>query len=131
MAGVKLCENRSWPIHFRGRIGIHAAASPVGRGWHDIFECPRTVAPNESVDLDPAVYGVSVELPAWDRLPLGAILGTVEVFDCVRLEDLTKDNLWASGPWCWLLRAPRLLRTPVPCKGKLSLWEAPKGLRLR
>jgi hypothetical protein len=25
-------------------------------------------------------------------------------------------------PWCWILRDPRALPAPIPCKGKLGLW---------
>jgi hypothetical protein len=138
LLGIKQVENRTWPIRQLGRIGIHAAASPVGRGWHDIFECPRPVAPDEVIGLGPDVYGLAcagVDLPAWNDLKLGCVLGSVEVYDCLSLEQYQartrEPSPFASGPFCWLLRAPRLLRTPVPAKGKLSLWEAPKGLRLR
>jgi hypothetical protein len=45
--------------------------------------------------------------------PGGALLGTVEVTDCVG----------SPGDWEWNLRNPRPFAVPVPCKGRLMLWN--------
>jgi hypothetical protein len=52
--------------------------------------------------------------------PVGAIVGTVEVTDCV----------WDEGAGCyaWLLRDPRLLAAPLPCRGRLMIWDVPAEL---
>jgi hypothetical protein len=54
-------------------------------------------------------------------LPVGGIVGTVEVVDCVWDE--------AAGCYAWLLRDPRPLAKPLPIKGKLRLWELPAELK--
>jgi hypothetical protein len=28
-----------------------------------------------------------------------------------------------SGPFCWLVENPRLLKNPLTCPGKLNLWK--------
>jgi hypothetical protein len=38
MAGVKVVENRSWALRQLGRLGIHAATRPEGKGWEPILE---------------------------------------------------------------------------------------------
>jgi hypothetical protein len=52
-----------------------------------------------------------------DELPTGAIIGSVEIVDCVR----NAKSKWATrGQWHWLLKAPRVLAKPIPFKGKLG-----------
>jgi hypothetical protein len=132
MMGLKAIENRSWPIRFRGRIGIHAtAARPDGRCWTEFLDDFGLTIKH---DLVLTVCGRKAVVPAWKDLPLGAVLGSVEVYDC--LEDVDLPDEYIHDPfvgldcWCWLLRDPRPLAVPFACKGALSLWPSPKGLRL-
>lgn len=86
--GVKDVENRSWRTNYRGRLIIHAAATPV-RGMQS-------------------------------EGPTSAILGSVDVIDCVR----DSDSDWASeGAWHWVLVNPVRFRRPISCKGTLGLWD--------
>jgi hypothetical protein len=115
VAGVKRVENRSWPTRYRGRLWVHAAQSrPEGWSWEDVL----------------ADFGLAVPqgLPAWDDLPSGAVVGSVEVYDCLDVDAV--EDAFAGGPWCWMLRDPRPLAVPFTCKGSLGLWTPPKGLRL-
>jgi hypothetical protein len=130
LAGIKRVENRTWRTPVRGRIAVHATRLAV-RSWSDIFDHdgPR-VAVGEEFSLEDG----GTVLPVLSALPVGAIVGTVEVYDCLEEMDLPDDLLlhdpFVSGPYVWLLRDPRPLAVPYPCKGRLRLWEAPKGLRL-
>jgi ASCH domain len=57
--------------------------------------------------------GLATPLP-----PLGVILGSVRLTDCV-----------PDAPgWCWLMTDPVPLAEPVPVKGRSGLWPAPAGL---
>lgn len=107
VAGAKRVENRSWPTSFRGRVLIHAGqkCDPAG---------------------GPALAAAGVDLP--DVLPAGAILGSVEIVDCVRLGDRGlfddgSDDPLATGPWLWMLRDPIAFDVPVACPGQLGLWR--------
>jgi hypothetical protein len=45
--------------------------------------------------------------------PGGALLGTVEVTDCVG----------SPGEWEWNLKNPCPFASPIPAKGRLMLWD--------
>lgn len=59
-----------------------------------------------------------------DGLRFGAIIGTVELYDCVR----DSDSPWAlPGRWHWLLRDPRALKRPIPVRGRQGWWSYERG----
>ena len=94
MAGIKDVENRTWRTNYRGRLVIHAGSGIDREGM------------NEHGQLL-ADY------------PHGAILGTVELVDCVE----HSTSPWAIAEnWHWLLAEPRPFDAPIPAKGKLGLW---------
>src|SRR6478752_931390 len=88
----KNVENRSWRTNHRGPLLIHAAKSS------------RSYVDQRRVDW-PGRYGV--ELPKWEDLVTGALLGLVDVLYCVRPEWVLPETMevpglgpcvWASGP---------------------------------
>lgn len=92
----KNIENRSWPTSLRGTIAIHA--SKGFSRWE--YEA--------GVDFLPARYRKIV--PAYEDIPRGAIIGLVDLVDCV--ED--SRSRWFGGPCGFLLiaksrRRPRRL----------------------
>jgi len=107
--GHKAIENRNWPTALRERIAIHASARLGLRDWSEIVGGPP-VPIGEGITLDDGTV-----LPALSALPLGVILGTVEVVDCQRFDAMPKRlqrDPFAEGPLCWLLANPRLLAAP-------------------
>lgn len=97
--GEKPIENRTWPTHHRGPLAIHAGKS---RSWLD--------------DGDEARY---------PGMAFGAVVAIATLDDCVRIEDLReplRHHEHANGPWCWVLRDVRPLRTPVVARGAQGLW---------
>src|SRR5687768_10782671 len=68
-----------------------------------------------------ALRGVLTEIGFADALEppeefdFGALLGTVELYDCLPLADV--DDPFASGPECFMLRKPKSLKSPVAYKG--------------
>lgn len=97
VAGFKDVENRTWPTNYRGRLGIHAGSR----------------VEEEALDE----YGHLLE----DELPLGALVGSVDLIDCVR----GSSSQWATrGQWHWILEAPRKLARPRYMPGRLGLWSA-------
>lgn len=108
--GLKDIENRSWKTNYRGRVLIHAAASPVKE---------RLAALNNKQLFD------LMQRENWEtefeNLPNGAIVGSVEIVDCVQ----NHSSKWAQeGFWHWVLANPVLFPEPITgVKGKLSFWE--------
>lgn len=108
--GLKDIENRSWKTNYRGRVLIHAAASPVKE---------RLAALNNKQLFD------LMQRENWEtefeNLPNGAIVGSVEIVDCVQ----NHPSKWAQeGFWHWVLANPVLFPEPITgVKGKLSFWE--------
>ncbi len=95
-----------------GRLAIHA-----GRG---------NPAEGEWAWAELARLGVKVP----DDVPRSAIVGTVELVDCVRKGS---GELWpderlahplASGPVCWLLEDAQALDELVSMPGRQGIWEA-------
>jgi hypothetical protein len=78
LAGIKRVENRTWPTPVRGRIAVHGTRLAV-RSWSDIFHDGPRVAFGEEFAWE---AGGTV-LPALSALPVGVIVGTVEVYDCL------------------------------------------------
>lgn len=111
---VKRVENRTWPIgNYRGPLLIHAGAS---KKWLDTWDGPMP-----------------------DELPMGVILGSVDVVGCQSIEDIRripdskpmgglKYHEHAIGPYCWILRHPRGLIEPIPYRGQQGLFEVPDAV---
>jgi hypothetical protein len=131
--GVKDIENRTWkcPEKYIGqRVLIHASAEK---------QSVVKVLSNEQKEVVKAS-----ELWAQCVFPdLGAIIGSVEIVDCVvnhssiwaektyqfELEDeLSGEFVKGKTIYNWVLAHPRLFPEPIPAKGKLGFWEYPNIL---
>jgi len=101
--GFKDVENRTWSTRIRGRVLIHAAASP-----------------EPDMDEIRDIWNAEIpECPIPDNLPLGGIGGSVEIVGCVR--DSQSD--WAvPGQYHWLLQDAEPLAFKA-ARGKLGFWE--------
>ena len=113
--GVKRIETRPWRTSFRGRLAVHASS----RLPHDFDDLCRR-EPFRSVLLR----------APWTRPPRGVLLGTVEVRDCVHVEDLDTISAeerslgdYAPGRWAWLLADPQPLPWLIPFRGRLGVFE--------
>jgi hypothetical protein len=62
-----------------------------------------------------------VNRPGDNDLVRGAIIGVVDIVGVVEAHP----SKWFSGPLGWMLRNPRPLPRPIPCPGRLGLWELP------
>jgi len=102
-------ENRSWGTAYRGLLVIHASAKSEGLARNLFAEIlPKAVCANLSDD----------------DFTLGAILGVVDLVDCTD----ESDSDWADweSAWYWIVKNPRKLERPIPCKGRLGLWAPPE-----
>ena len=104
----KSIENRSWATNFRGTLAVHAA-----RALDDIafFTFVKSRGLERQVKLAPELVR---------QLPRGAVIGLVDVVDCVG--DSTSP--WFEGPFGFVLSNPRPLR-PIPCMGALQIFDLP------
>lgn len=106
--GHKDIENRSWPTHFRGRVYIHAGQSKA----HLAERC---------VYLEKE-FGLEIDT---DALVFGAIIGSVEIVDCVT----ESDSPWFDGEgYGFVLRKPRMLKTPVLFSANVGIRPLPANI---
>lgn len=99
--GYKDVENRARRTNHRGQVLIHAAKQMDPAGFQVLWE-----------------LGVYRHLP--DKLPLGGLVGLVEIVDCVT----NAESPWAqSRAWHWMLRRPKEFKTPLPCNGSLGFFD--------
>lgn len=94
-------ENRTWQTHYRGSLLIHAGSALDRTGSERLAE-------------------MAIEVPSARDLLRGAVIGCVEIMDCV----LSAPSPWAiDGMWHWVLANPRPVDPPVTCPGRLGLWQ--------
>src|SRR5437660_260684 len=111
--GVKRLETRPWRTEYRGPLLIHAArAFPAAA---------RTLCRGDPFRSLLAAAGLDAA-----GLPLGAVVGGVELLDCVRVEDLPEPDAgeaalgdFGPGRWVWRLAEPRCRLQPFPARGRL------------
>lgn len=132
MLNLKGCETRSWYTSYRGPLAIHSAKRfpPVAQRL-----CLR---PPFYQALTGAGYhvGLSVVNDKFRHdLPLGAVLATTHLLDCVPVEDFARryprrDTArerafgdFSEGRYIWILDTATRLAVPVPARGALGLWE--------
>ena len=84
VAGIRTVETRSRPMSYRGRVAIHAAQRPAR--FAEAYEawCAVGTLVGESGDVVyNATRGRAGALEVVDALPLGAVVGSAVVIDCV------------------------------------------------
>lgn len=101
-------ENRYWPARLRGLIAIHASSK---LDYMEYVVCKAFLAER----------GLKVELPPHRELVTGAILGTVEIVDCVQYSK----SPWFVGKFGFVMKDAKPLPVPIACKGRLGFWDAP------
>lgn len=121
--GFKRLETRTWQTRHRGALAIHAArrrmTEPLPLGWR-----PKMIAAQHRLGLE-----------GWpDLFPRGAILGVVDLLDCLRVEELPPGEPdaiermlgdFAPGHWVWRIGAARPLTLPVLVRGQQGVFYAP------
>lgn len=116
--GHKKIETRGWHTNHRGPIAIHAATRPLG--------------PEERAYLDHLREHVGLALPDASDLPLGAVVATANLYDCLQMSDEYVSRLnrlerilgdHRPGRYAWRLTDTQLLHPPVLARGAQRLWE--------
>lgn len=107
-AGYKDIENRSWTTDFRGRIYIHASKFFDRAGLIWITSSHMNICQD-----------IRDALSRKTQWALGAIIGEVDIVDCVA----QSPSPWFNGSYGFVLENPVLYERPIPCRGKLGLFE--------
>lgn len=124
VTGRKGYETRPRKTNIRGRVAVHAGAKN-----------PEEVA--NTVDLISEMEGmrfaeVRKRMAHWDY-PCGAVVGTVEIVDCVHVEEIV-DKLtplekalgdYSPGRFAWVLQNPIMFDKPIPARGQQGWWNWP------
>ena len=108
--GTKPIENRTRMLRHRGELAIHAAQKRTD--IERAYNLPRPQSRMFPRDRSTLVFG--------------AVIGIVDMVDCVRRKDLPPhliNHPAASGPWCWIFENPRPLDKPLFVRGRPSLFE--------
>ncbi len=138
--GEKQIETRSWPVPktltMPFTLGVHAA-----KAWDKILAEAANKEPIKT-SLSKCGWashpGTFYKPPrvCFDRPePFGALLGTVEIYDCVPTNTLAigYGNLthkefdfgdYSQGRFGWLARNFNPFKEPIPMRGFQGIWEA-------
>lgn len=131
MIGAKKIETRSWRTSYRGLLGIHASKGYPKSAEHFCWDDPfRSALRRGGYDWTHGALFNAFELP------LGCLLGTVQLVDCVPVEyvrpTISSDEYafgdYSDGRFAWKLEDPRPFKVPVVMRGALQLWNADMSL---
>src|SRR5262245_329138 len=128
--GAKKFETRSWKTEYRGPLLIHAS-----KGLERTLQALCLQEPFKSA----LELGYNIEADhnggLISDMPLGCVLGVVELVECLRVEDVPLQRMaggneeafgdYSTGRYAWELRNPHRFDQPIPFPGHLGLWEFP------
>lgn len=113
-------ENRTWRTPVRGRILVHAAKSMTAAEWGSALGFMHDISIAKP-------FPAGLALPTMSGLARGALVGTVEIADCV--DDMREARSpWFTGDYGFVLRNPVAFDAPIPCRGALGFFDVPDHL---
>lgn len=120
VVGAKRFETRSWCTSHRGLLAIHAARKFPEPAHELCLEEPfRSI-----------LAGMNVK--SWFDLPVGAVIGTVRVVDCVRTSAESRFSErdralgdFRGGRWAWELADAVAWPKPIRMAGRRGVYELP------
>ena len=117
----KNIENRSWPTKFRGRVLVHASKGMTRDEHEDAIHFAVAAIKAHQRNAGATQTRTLRELGfAFEDLPRGGIIGSVEIVDCVT----DSASPWFMGEFGFVLRNPIALPF-VPFKGQLGFFDVP------
>lgn len=113
-AGIKDIENRTWKTNFRGRVYIHASAKVLKNSDLNLLVLNLVIT-------EAQYKSVPFNLFFKYNYPYSAIIGEVDIIDCVR----NHPSIWAEKDcYNWVLANATIYDQPIlNIKGALSFWE--------
>jgi hypothetical protein len=103
-------ENRTWHTKYRGRFLVHASKRMTRQDYNDVLEFLATGE----------LGAKCIQLPAYEDLQRGGIIGSVELVDSIDYSD----SPWYMGATAFVLRDPVPLPF-YPLKGRLQFFDGP------
>jgi hypothetical protein len=110
--GEKTVDIRTWHVHYRGPLAVHASAK-------------RRDGRCRALGFDPRA------------LDYGALIGMVELVDIIPLDETTYESLreahlldapFPGSPcYAWRLADPQRFETPIPYRGRMGLFDVDVG----
>ncbi len=151
--GFKSLENRDWETSYRGPLAIHASSNDATSAYREfIFDekaYPNAIPVGPCL-VTPRQLAKARELLSGPKSPTReqtgvrrAIIGVVELVDVIPICGGRSDRkiprsspgfnsnlsprLWyhPHAWFAWILANPVALAKPIPCDGKLNLWNLP------
>lgn len=125
VAGLKGYETRPRRTNIRGRVAVHAAKLDAWKSGiletGKMPEIERILSEHQGTGNRAA------------RLEYGAVVGTVEIVDCVHVEEIMhtlteRERLlgdFSPGRFAWVLRNPVMFEKPIPARGHQGWWNWP------
>jgi len=112
-------ENRCWSTKVRGRILVHAAKVMTRDEHSDAIDFAINAIRNDKKNANvPGLISLRELGFAFEDLPRGGVIGSVEIADCVR----DSASPWFMGECGFVLRDPKPLPF-MPWKGKLGFFD--------
>jgi len=125
VAGLKHNETRPRRTSIRGRVAVHA-------GKKD----PRSVMESLKAEVQQEIFNAAylrfeIQGGALEKMYAGAVVGTVEIVDCVPVEEIVntlteRERLlgdYSPGRFAWVLQNPVMFETPIPARGQQGWWN--------
>lgn len=152
--GFKALENRDWETSYRGPLAIHASSNDATSAYRE-FIYDEKPYPNAIITVGPSLvtprqlakareFLSGPEGPTREQTGVrGAIIGVVELVDIINVCSVKAErSIPRSSPgfnsnlsprlwyhpyswFAWILANPVALAKPIPCHGKLNLWNLP------
>ena len=140
IAGLKGYETRPRRTHIRGRVAVHAGkGNPQFVTMAAAMALPDRDSVSETLKREIA-YGKILEkeyergienLKRATELVYGAVLGTVEIVDCIPVEALIgklseRERVlgdYTPGRFAWVLKNPVMFDRPIPARGFQGWWN--------
>lgn len=110
-------ENRDWRCRLRGRVLVHASQGMTFNEYDGALNFMHGVS-----ETHPFPRGLT--LPRAAALTRGALVGSVEIVDCVS----QSASPWFMGTIGFVLRNPVAFKQPVPFKGSLGFFDVPDSV---
>lgn len=132
VAGIKHYETRPQRTNIRGRVAVHAGKKRfTADGLFELLN--REIAYGKIIETE---YERGIEnLKRATELVYGAVIGTVEIVDCVPVEEIA-DKMstleralgdFSPGRFAWVLRNPIMFDKTIPARGQQGWWNWEDG----